>query len=105
MILIVSEFLMQGIVSFHRWGLILALSFLNPCTTQKGPQENTKGRIPIKTNFRINSDKTTNLFGSTMYINENMGQKIDTIIASLNVSDNPLNRSFKVFMLIAIRFP
>lgn len=40
-----------------------------------------------------------------MYINENMGQKIDTIIASLNVSDNPLNRSFKVFMLIAIRFP
>ena len=40
-----------------------------------------------------------------MYINENMGQKIDTIIASLNVSDNPLNRSFKVFMLIAMISP
>jgi hypothetical protein len=39
-----------------------------------------------------------------MYINENMGQKIDTRIASLTFSDNRSHLSFKVFMLIAINF-
>ena len=69
------------------------------------PQAHTKGRTPIRANFRINSDNIKYVFGSIMCMKVNMGQKIETIIASLMVSGNCLHRSFKVFMLIAMRFP